>query len=380
MKCLIIAAGKGSRLWHKGKSKPLIPVLGIPLIERVIRSVTASGIDDFYIVIGYKGEQVRTFLDALSKRLGINVTFIINNEWEKENGYSVLKAKGYINEPFLLLMADHLFDPVNVNKLIKYPLDDGDIVIGTDKNVHNPLVDLQDVTRVYTENGKIRKIGKGLTSYNGFDTGIFLCTPAIFNAIERRLSEFNDTTLSGAIQLLAAHGNANDHKIVPESRLFNQEDSIDNSMLDSFFDDDFFRSKKSPFEEMEKIRERMMRQFESHSGDSKGGIFDSWFKKKFGGGNPGEIKQREDDDFVYYDITIKDLVNQKLDIQVQDGQITISGTIEKKSSDKEDKENSRQYFSSTFHRSFPVPYGVDDTKVQIDQDGEKVIIKLPKIK
>ena len=37
MKCLVIAAGKGSRLRLKGDSKPLIPILGVPLIERVIR-------------------------------------------------------------------------------------------------------------------------------------------------------------------------------------------------------------------------------------------------------------------------------------------------------------------------------------------------------
>ena len=47
MKCLILAAGKGSRLWKKGDSKPLTPLLGVPIIERVIRSAIKAGIDDF---------------------------------------------------------------------------------------------------------------------------------------------------------------------------------------------------------------------------------------------------------------------------------------------------------------------------------------------
>lgn len=127
------------------------------------------------------------------------------------------------------------------------------------------------------------------------------------------------------------------------------------------------------------MQERMMKQFDS-SEDSKGGIFDSWFKKKFGGGEPGDIRMREDADFIYYDVAIKDLVNSKLDIRVENGQITISGTIEKKTSSQDDQKNSSQYFSSTFHRSFPVPYGADDTKAEMKQDGEKIIIKLPKIK
>ena len=58
MKCLIIAAGKGSRLQQRGDSKPLVPILGVPLIERVIRAAMEAGADEFYVVIGYQGERV----------------------------------------------------------------------------------------------------------------------------------------------------------------------------------------------------------------------------------------------------------------------------------------------------------------------------------
>jgi len=34
MKCLILAAGRGSRLTAEGDSKPLVTVAGLPLIER----------------------------------------------------------------------------------------------------------------------------------------------------------------------------------------------------------------------------------------------------------------------------------------------------------------------------------------------------------
>ncbi len=183
-----------------------------------------------------------------------------------------------------------------------------------------------------------------------------------------------------AVIAIQNYKNTKGHDIYPENKLFKREGNINDSTLDSFFDDDFFRSNKSPFEEMEKMRERMMKQFESFDEDSKGGIFDSWFKRKFGGGEPGEIRQREDNDFVYYDVVIKDLVNQKLDIRVEGGQITVSGTIRKKSSGKGDKGSSRQYYNSTFHRSFHVPHEVDETKAQMEQDGEKIIIKLPKNK
>lgn len=65
MKCLIIAAGKGSRLSQKGESKPLIPILGMPLLERVIRMAFEAGINEFYVVIGYRGDDIANFLKGV---------------------------------------------------------------------------------------------------------------------------------------------------------------------------------------------------------------------------------------------------------------------------------------------------------------------------
>ena len=56
MKCLIIAAGRGNRLASNGESKPLVPLLGLPLIERTILTARKGGINDFYVVTGYEGE------------------------------------------------------------------------------------------------------------------------------------------------------------------------------------------------------------------------------------------------------------------------------------------------------------------------------------
>lgn len=208
MKCLIIAAGKGIRLRRQGDVKPLIPILGLPLIERVIRSAMEAGADEFFVVIGYQEERLRSFLSGLTGRLGCRITPIFNREWIKENGLSVLKAKEYLQEPFLLLMSDHLFDPAIVRNMAKLELPEDKIVLGVDGDTCNSAVDMEDVTRVRTQNGKILDIGKDLTDFNGFDTGIFLCSPAIFSALEQSIKDNRDTTLSGAVRILAAEGKA----------------------------------------------------------------------------------------------------------------------------------------------------------------------------
>ena len=101
MKCLIIAAGRGSRLQSKGGSKPLIPLLGIPLIERVIRAAGEAGVDEFFVVVGHQGEQLSHFLEHLAQSLVIPITPLVNDDWDKDNGLSVLKAQEVLYEPFL---------------------------------------------------------------------------------------------------------------------------------------------------------------------------------------------------------------------------------------------------------------------------------------
>ncbi len=205
MRCLIIAAGRGSRLSPISDSKPLSPLLGTAIIERVILTASRCGVDEFYVVTGYKGEKVRLFLDGLRKRENLNIIHIINDEWERGNGVSVLKAREYLRGPFLLLMGDHLFDEEIIKNLISSEIREGEVILAIDSKItSNKYVDPQDVTKVLLdEERQIIDIGKGLNRYNAYDTGIFLCTPAIFDAIEESIKETGDESLSGGIRILS---------------------------------------------------------------------------------------------------------------------------------------------------------------------------------
>ncbi|MBL7075541.1 HAD hydrolase-like protein [candidate division KSB1 bacterium] len=195
MKCLIIAAGRGSRLSTRGDSKPLIPLLGLSLIERVILTAKKSGLTDFFVVTGYKGKKVRQHLNRFSQSRNINITHIIKEDWEKGNGISVLKAKELLNENFILLMGDHVFDESILVRLKNERILDGKVVLAVDYNIKtNNLV---DVTKVLVEDNRILDIGKNIKKYNAYDTGNFLCSPAIFSAIEESLSNGNDSLSSG---------------------------------------------------------------------------------------------------------------------------------------------------------------------------------------
>lgn len=195
MKALILAAGQGRRQKENGDSKPVIPLLGLSFIERVILTAKKSGIKEFLIVTGYNAGKVRKHLRKGNK-LGVKIDYLYNAEWRKGNGVSVLKAKDYIQDTFILLMADHLFDDRILFELQQQTIEDDACILCVDKN-HHKYLDLDDATKVFMEDGQIKDIGKQLHNYNGIDTGIFLCTPVIFDALEQSINGGNESLAAG---------------------------------------------------------------------------------------------------------------------------------------------------------------------------------------
>ena len=208
MQCLIIAAGRGSRLAHLFPLKPLIPVAGTALLERVMAGAAAAGIDEFVVVSGQgAGEIGRSVADIAGKRK-LAATVIFNPDWEKENGLSVLAAQPALKNEFVLLMADHLFDKRILGALLAAPIRPGQAILAVDFRISDhPHVDLDDVTKVQVRDGRIAAIGKTIPAYNAFDTGIFRCTPGLFAGLAESVRR-GDFSLSGGIRVLAEKGNA----------------------------------------------------------------------------------------------------------------------------------------------------------------------------
>ena len=90
MRCLIPAAGRGSRLARVAEPKPLAPLLGVPLIERVIRTAARAGVREFCVTLGHRAGPLRRHLERLAGRLGVAIRCVDNPDWEAGNGTSVL--------------------------------------------------------------------------------------------------------------------------------------------------------------------------------------------------------------------------------------------------------------------------------------------------
>lgn len=206
---LIVAAGLGSRLRGIAPSKPLARVRGVPLIQSVIDSAAAAGVRHFVVVTGYAAAPLEAFLSALAQSSGLLIDTVRNPDWTLSNGLSVVAAADNLPERFVLLMSDHLFEPALLSDLLRAPGMAEGVTLAVDRRLDNPLVDLDDVTRVDTAaDGAIRRIGKGIQPYDAFDTGVFLATQALVAAIRQDVRDGGTGSISAGMTQLALAGRA----------------------------------------------------------------------------------------------------------------------------------------------------------------------------
>ena len=213
MQCLIVAAGKGLRLRRHGNSKPLVELAGKPLIQYVIENAAKAGVAEFVVVTGYEASVLDAYLKNLAPRIGVSIRTVYNPDYEKPNGLSVFAARQEMGQRFLLSMCDHLMAPEMVRKMAAREIADDQVMLAIDTRLDNPYVDLEDVTRVLSQDGRIKAIGKGMENYNAYDTGLFLASHALFEALAESGREGNDFSISGGMMKLAAAGRALTHTI-----------------------------------------------------------------------------------------------------------------------------------------------------------------------
>ena len=194
-------AGNGSRLRTSGQTlpKPLVPVCGRPLISHTVESLRKIGVRTIHVVLGANADTLLIALRALvPQRMHLNP--IRNPHWQKQNGVSVLSAKGQVTAPFLLTMGDHLFDWEIFERLLKAS-DPARLNLAVDRKISS-IFDLADATKVQARGRQLEAIGKDLKRYDAIDTGLFLCPNDIFSYLHQAQYE-GDCSLTDGVRAMA---------------------------------------------------------------------------------------------------------------------------------------------------------------------------------
>ena len=101
------------------KPKCLLEVGGRTLLERTVRAMQQAGITEFVVVTGYRGEQIRGFLETSFS--SPHFTFLHNSDYEHNNNIYSLWMAGEVvrGRDFLLMDSDILCDPAAVVAIAK---------------------------------------------------------------------------------------------------------------------------------------------------------------------------------------------------------------------------------------------------------------------
>lgn len=186
MQIVLLAAGQGTRLQSLGTIKPLITVLGLPLLERNLLQVLSLSPSEIIVVTGHEHHALEQWLIDWQKNWPKTdplppIRCIYNAYWNRyDNGYSLKAAAPSIQHPFLLLMADHIYSQELLHALCAQPLEKGQAWLAVDKRLHRKEIDSADATKVCLDaTGNITALNKNLRQYQGIDCGAFYCHPDI---------------------------------------------------------------------------------------------------------------------------------------------------------------------------------------------------------
>ena len=125
MQAIILAAGMGKRLKEltQNKTKCMVKVNGVTLIDRMLHQIERQHLSRIVIVVGYEGQKLIDYIGTLD--IQTPIVYINNPIYDKTNNiYSLALAKDWLcREDTLLFESDLIFEDSALEALIKDPRD-----------------------------------------------------------------------------------------------------------------------------------------------------------------------------------------------------------------------------------------------------------------
>lgn len=121
MQAVIMAGGKGTRLAALTKDeipKPMIPIMGRPLLEWQIEELKSNGITHVTMVIGHLGDKIKEYFGN-GQAFGINIRYVVEKEPLGTAG-AFYYLKDVIKEQYFLLVFGDVFFNIDIARMEEY--------------------------------------------------------------------------------------------------------------------------------------------------------------------------------------------------------------------------------------------------------------------
>ncbi|MCJ7604792.1 MAG: sugar phosphate nucleotidyltransferase [Dehalococcoidales bacterium] len=192
---VILAAGEGTRMRPLTGNRPkvMIPFANKPIVEHLLIEAREAGIRDFIFIVGYGGEQVRSYFGS-GEKWGVSVEY---SEQRKQLGTAdaIRYVKNTVDGNFLVVNGDIIVNREDIRLLMKRT-NNTMTVIEVENTEGLGIVELAE-TKVINIHEKTENPPTRLAN-----TGMYLFTPQIFEIIERtEISPRGEYELPGSLQL-----------------------------------------------------------------------------------------------------------------------------------------------------------------------------------
>ena len=161
MQALILASGKGERLYPLTKAipKPLVEIGNRAILGCQIDNLIGCGITDVIITTGYFEDKIKEYIKENYPNL--NVCYVNNPKYKTTNYiYSMWLTREFIDDDIVLLHGDLVFERELLERLIS---ENGNRVL-VNKKIGVPEKDFKAVV----ENNRVVKIGVEFSGENAF--------------------------------------------------------------------------------------------------------------------------------------------------------------------------------------------------------------------
>lgn len=188
MRAVILAAGDGGRLQELTSAlpKPLVRLAGRPILDYTLDALASAGVRDVVVVTGYREAQLR---EALAEAPSApNLSLVTNERYHGCASLSLRAARSVVeDEPFLLLMADHVLSPGIIEALLN--------ASSARPNASFVAADFSERGARYSDEAtkllisddserRVVAIGKCLPDWQALDAGAFLVDPSAWAAVD----------------------------------------------------------------------------------------------------------------------------------------------------------------------------------------------------
>ena len=187
-----MAGGEGTRLRPQTSNlpKPMLPLVGRPMMEHIISLLRRHGITDIVVTVAFLPNAIRSYFGNGSE-LGVRMVYA-TEETPLGTAGSVRNARDELTERFLVISGDVLTD-INLTSLIEFHEKNSALATLALCAVENPLEFGIVITR---EDGSIERFlekpGWGQVFSDTINTGIYVLEPEIFDVIpEGRAVDFS---------------------------------------------------------------------------------------------------------------------------------------------------------------------------------------------